>query len=328
VKRYFGEVWSGLEGIPGIGSVGMVSDMPFTTENRWAELEFDDRPSNPLDPPRADYHAAEPGYFAVMGIPLLQGRLPGDTWEAETPTPVVVNADMAARHWPGRDPLGSTFRRSHDTLSLQVVGVVGDVRDDGYDAATEPIFYIPFGTMVQRRMSIVLNVTGSVSDVAVSVREAVARVDPDVPAGDLRMLDDLLASTVARPRAASLIGSVFAVLALLVAAAGIYGLLSYSVESRTREIGIRSALGANRAQLTHMVLAQSTQLMVWGLALGWIAALLAGKALSGVIFGVRVWDPASLILATLLLWVAGTAAAWLPARRALSIDPRDALRSE
>jgi putative ABC transport system permease protein len=235
---------------------------------------------------------------------------------------------MAARHWPGRDPLGSTFRRAHDTLSLQVVGVVGDVRDDGYDAATEPIFYIPFGTMVQRRMSIVLNVTGSVSDVAVSVREAVARVDPDVPAGELRMLDDLLASTVARPRAASRIGSVFAVLALLVAAAGIYGLLSYSVESRTREIGIRSALGATRPQLTQMVLGQSTRLMVWGLALGWIAALLAGKALSGVIFGVRAWDPASLVLASALLWVAGTAAAWLPTRRALSIDPRDALRSE
>jgi putative ABC transport system permease protein len=177
-------------------------------------------------------------------------------------------------------------------------------------------------------MSIVLTVTGAASDVARSVRDAVARVDPDVPAGELRMLDELLASTVARPWAASLIGGVFAALALLVAAAGIYGLLSYSVESRTREIGIRSALGANRAQLTHMVLAQSTQLMVWGLALGWIAALLAGKALSGVIFGVRVWDPASLILATLLLWVAGTAAAWLPARRALSIDPRDALRSE
>jgi ABC-type antimicrobial peptide transport system permease subunit len=142
------------------------------------------------------------------------------------------------------------------------------------------------------------------------------------------MLESLLSETVVRPRAASVIGAGFAVLALLVAAAGIYGVLSYAVQSRTREIGIRAALGASRQQLVRMVLGQSLRLLGWGLLLGWIGALLGGRAIAGILFGVKTWDPLSLILASALLWAAGIAASWLPARRAVRVDPRDALRAD
>jgi putative ABC transport system permease protein len=177
-------------------------------------------------------------------------------------------------------------------------------------------------------MAFVVRVADDPARVSAGVREAVARVDPDVPAGNLQMLDDLLAETVVRPRAASLIGLAFALLALLVAAAGIYGVLTYAVQSRTREIGVRAALGASRQQLVHMILGQSSRLLLLGLLLGWIGALLAGRAVSGILFGVKTWDPLSLLTASALLFVAGTAASWLPARRAVRVDPRDALRAE
>jgi len=160
------------------------------------------------------------------------------------------------------------------------------------------------------------------------IREGVASVDPDVTASDLRPLEGLLAETVARPRAASLIGGAFALLALLVAVAGIYGVLSYAVQRRTREIGIRSALGASGGQLVSMVMGQTTRLLAIGLVLGLLAAVLVGNALSGILFGVRSWDPPSLVLAAVLLGSVGALAAWVPARRAVRIDPREALRTE
>jgi len=160
------------------------------------------------------------------------------------------------------------------------------------------------------------------------IRAAVARVDADVPAAELGTLDELVAETVSRPRAASLIGGTFALIALLVAAAGIYGVLSYSVESRTREIGIRSALGASGNRIVSMVMGQSTRLVATGVVLGLLGSTLAGRAVSGVLFGVMSWDPVSLALAAVLLGGVATLAAWIPARRAVRIHPTEALRTE
>jgi ABC-type antimicrobial peptide transport system permease subunit len=206
--------------------------------------------------------------------------------------------------------------------------VVSNVLDDGYDGAPEPIFYLPYGASPSRRMAVVVRSAGDLGAVVSAIRQGVSTVDPDVPASDLRPLRGLLAESVARPRAASLIGGAFAVLALLVAVAGIYGVLSYAVQRRTREIGIRSALGASGAQLVSMVMGQTTRLLGLGLVLGLVAAVLAGTALSGLLFGVRSWDPPSLVLAVVLLGGVGGLAAWLPARRAVRIDPKEALRAE
>ena len=328
-KQYFGEVVNELSSVAGVSRVGMISDMPFTSENRWTEPAMDGREVAAEVRARAEFHAVIPEYFDVMGIPLVAGAFPERAWEAERPVPVLVNEEMAERFWPQGDALGAGFRLApEDTVPLQVVGVVGDVLDDGFAFTPEPTFYVPFGYQLQRQMAFVLTVSGDPADVSTAVRGAVARVDPDVPADGLRMLETLLAETVLRPKAASLIGGVFALLALLVAAAGIYGVLSYTVQSRTREIGIRAALGASRQQLVQMVLGQSTRLLVLGLVLGWIGALLGGRAISGILFGVRAWDPLSLIVASVLLFGAGSVASWLPARRAVRVDPRDALKTE
>jgi hypothetical protein len=308
----------------------MVSDMPFTTENRFTVLDLPGRPVNPLDPPEAEFHVTSPQYFEVTGIPLRSGRLPADEWELIDPAPVIVNQEMAAAFWPGQDALGETFsmQRGTGVLTLTVVGVVGNVLDDGFDAEPEAIFYVPFGTFAPRPMAFVAEVAGNAAEVTAAVRQAVERVNADVPAADLRMVSTMMAETVARPRAASLIGASFALLALLVAAAGIYGVVGYAVQTRTREIGIRTALGASGPQLLTMVMGQSTRLIGVGLVLGCLTAVLAGRMMSGLLFGVRWWDPASLILASALLAGVAAMAAWLPARRAVRIDPKEALRAE
>jgi predicted permease len=329
VQGYFRDVWNELETIPDVAAVGLVSDMPFTRENRWTDIALPGRSNDPDDPPLAEYRTATPEYFQVMGIPLERGALLEPTWELRVPMPVLVNREMARRYWPDGDAVGQGFElRWRDTVSAAVVGVVGDVLDDGYRASPEPIFYAPFGTLINGRMSFVLEVSGDAAQVPAAVRDAVARVDPGVPVADLRMLESLMAETVVRPRAASLIGAVFALLALLVAAAGIYGVLSYLVQSRTREIGVRAALGAPRGRLMGMVMSQSLRLVALGLLLGSIGSLIAGRAISGLLFGVRPWDPPSLLVAAALLGGVGTLAAWLPARRAVAVDPREALRSE
>ncbi len=330
VEAYYRDVWRELGTVPGVRAVGMVSDLPFTTENRWTNLEPDGVVVDPADPPVSEYKVAMPEYFAVMGIPVLSGALERDGWASvEGEIPVAVNERMAEMYWPGDDPLGKGLSLPWDPpRRLRVAAVVGNVLDDGFEAAPEPLFYVPWGGMPQRRMSVVVEAATLGPETTSAVRAAIGRVDPDIPAADLLPLDELLASTVVRPRAASLIGGVFALIALLVAAAGIYGVLSYMVQRRTRELGIRSALGASGRQLVGMVLRHSSRLTALGLVLGGLGALATGRALSGILFGVGAFDPASLLWATLLLGVVATLAAWLPARRTVRVDPREALRTD
>jgi len=308
----------------------MASDLPFTSENRSTTFGLEGQPYDESRAPRADFHSVLPEYFAVMGIPLVEGGIFEESWELVADPPVVVNERMARIVAPAGSALGRgvVLDWGGQLRTLRVVGVVGDVLDDGFDAVAEPIFYLPYGAAPNRGMSVVARIRGDAAGVMEGMRQAIARADPDVPAAEMRTLDALLAETVARPRAASWIGASLALLALLVASAGIYGVLSYAVQSRTREIGIRAALGADARKLVSMVLGHTAWLLGVGLALGLLGALGAGRALSGILFGVRPWDPPSLVLAAVLLADVRLVAAWLPARRAVRVDPKEALRSD
>jgi putative ABC transport system permease protein len=326
---YHQEIERVVRAIPGVLEVGMVSDLPFTTENMWTRFQIDGWPTGEANEPRSEFHRVTPEYFAAMGISVLGGTIPEQKWEGQDDVRIVVNRRFADLYLRGVEPLGAEIALGWDGLpTVRVGAVVSNVLDDGYDGAPEPIFYLPYGASPSRRMAVVVRSAGDLGAVVSAIRQGVSTVDPDVPASDLRPLRGLLAESVARPRAASLIGGAFAVLALLVAVAGIYGVLSYAVQRRTREIGIRSALGASGAQLVSMVMGQTTRLLGLGLVLGLVAAVLAGTALSGLLFGVRSWDPPSLVLAVVLLGGVGGLAAWLPARRAVRIDPKEALRAE
>jgi putative ABC transport system permease protein len=330
LERYYREVRRDVEAVPGVVAVSMTSDLPFTSENRWTTFGLEGRPFDERTAPRADFHTVLPDYFEVMGIPLREGRIFTEAWEPVEDIPIVVNERMARRVEESGDAVGRSVLLYRDgaPIALEIVGVVGDVLDDGYAADAEPVFYMPWGASPQRGMSVVARVRADASGVVDRVREAVARIDPDIPAARPRTLDALLAETVARPHAASRIGATFALLALLVAAAGIYGVLSYAVQSRTREIGIRSALGADPARLVTMILGHAGRLLAVGLILGLAGALAAGAALSGILFGVRAWDPLSVGVAVTLLGGIGALAAWLPARRAVRVDPKVALTAD
>jgi putative ABC transport system permease protein len=327
--RYFRDIEREVSSVPGVRSVAMTSDLPFTTENDWTTFGVEGRPYDERTAPRADFHVTLPGYFGVMGIPVLQGRLPAEVWEPSSDTVAVVNRHMAEMIAPGGEALGSILmlRNGDDVMRLRVVAVVGDVLDDGFSAKAEPIFYVPYATWPQRSMSVVAQVQGDPADVMRSLRLAVSRVDPDIPAAGLETLDDLLQSTVARPRAASLLGGLFALIAVLVAVTGIYGMISYTVQGRIREMGIRAALGASGGELVRMVLVDSSRSTILGLAAGLGGAFAAASALSGLLFGVSPWDPLSYLGSALVLGSVATLAAWLPARRAVRADPREALKS-
>lgn len=329
VEGFYRELWRELEAQPGVEAVSLVSDLPFTGENRWTEARVDGVPWDPESPPRSEYRIAFPDHFRVMGIPVERGELPADGWTGGDPVPVVVNRRLAEAWWPGQDALGRTFTLEwSDTVHVAVAAVVGDVRDDGFDGGLDPLFYLPWGANPTRSMHAMLRVRGDPQEALASIRAAVARLDPEVPVADLRSLRELMSETVARPRAASVLGGVFALVALLVAAAGIYGVLSFTVQSRTREMGIRTALGASSGALVSMVMGQSGRLVALGLVLGIAGALAAGSALSGVLFGVPAWDPVSLAAAVVLLGGVAVLASWLPARRATRVDPRSALSRE
>ena len=298
----------------------------FTTENMNASVTLADEP-DPDRRVRAEFHVVLPEYFDVLDIPLRRGTLP-DGWEVGAEAGVIVNERMAATLRPEGDALGARFSFDWQADRIfRVVAVVGDVLDDGYDAGADPAFYVPFGAMPRARMSYVVRTAAEPAGLAAGLRAAVDRIDRDIPAGELTTLSGMMAETVARPRAASLIGLAFALIALLVSGTGIYGVLSYVVEARTREIGIRSALGATGGELLAMVMGHSARLVSLGLVLGIVAALASGRFLSGLLFGVRAWDPLSLLGASLALAAAGALASYVPARRAVRIDPREALRA-
>ncbi len=331
IMRYMDDVRAEVATVPGITRLGLASDLPFTTENRWNGVRIDGVPFDPTNPTVSEYRMVVGEYFEVMGIPVVAGAFPENAWRAtDGEVSIAVNERAADMFWSGESPIGRTLELlgSGEPRPMRVAAVVANVLDDGFQGTPEPLLYLPWGASPQRGMIFLASTAPSGPEFASAVRDALGRVDSDVPVAELRMLEELMDETVVRPRAASLIGGLFAVIALLVAAAGIYGVLSYLVESRTREIGIRSALGATSEQLMGLVLGHSTRLLVAGLLAGVVGAVVAGRALSSLLYGVTPWDPVSLVFSTLALGVVGTLAAWIPARRAVGVDPREALRAE
>jgi predicted permease len=281
--------------------------------------------------------AVTPAYFRVMRIPLLRGR----TFEAsdgERTAPVaLVSAATARRYWPGEDPIGKRVRVMWDDYWRTVVGVVGDVRQyhlsgrapDGVGGA----MYMPYpqSTALNRRIptAMVLLLRSSVdpSEVGTRVRGLLASVNPDVPVGEVRAMESVVSSSVSEPRSMMWLFAVFAGTALLLAAIGTYGVVSYSTEQRTYEIGVRVAMGAGRGDIFRLVLGQSLRLVLVGLGLGILAALVLGRALAGFLYGVGPADPLTFAATGALLVATALLAGYMPGRRAARTDPTAALRS-
>ncbi|NNF27186.1 MAG: ABC transporter permease [Gemmatimonadetes bacterium] len=312
-----------LRGLPNVTAAALASQTPVLGGHSRATVRPSDRP----DEPGAEYEAEEtvvtPGYFETMGIPLVRGRLFRDP--ASEPEPiVVVNESLARRFWPDRDPIGQAIEGGMGPV--RVVGVVGDVQMRSLRSPSRPGVYYPFH---QGRASVVVihaRARGTTSAAAAAVRRAVATVDPEVPITGVTELRAGLGASLSDTRTFGLLVTVFAGLALVLSLIGLYGMVSHTVASKSREMGIRMALGAGGRQLVNVVLRRWGALAVVGVVLGLVVAAALGKALESTLFGVSPNDPVVVGGAGLLLVLTSLAAAWLPARRATRVDAVVSLR--
>jgi putative ABC transport system permease protein len=270
-----------------------------------------------------------------MGERLVRGRAIRATDDERGMLVGLINEEMARTYWRGRDPIGRRFRigRNPQRPLITVVGIVRDVRHNGVAAPIKEKFYIPHAQWHRsvgpmRSMYVVIRGSDDVMRLAPTVRQAVRDVDPLVPIAGVRTMDDVVAAALSRPRFTSALFTIFSALAVLLAAVGIYGVLSYLVTQRTREIGIRLAIGASPRRVAREVLGRGLTLAGVGLALGAAAAVVLGRAVRVLLYGVAPADPLSFAAGGAVLLAAALAASYIPARRATAVDPVVALKAE
>jgi predicted permease len=328
-RALYGELLARLGALPGVQEVEAVSHLPLVGGPGGFAFEVEGKPYvQGTGAPTTGEHMVTPGYLQTMGIPLLHGRALAPTDRERTPNVAVINETMAREHWPGEDPIGRRLKRVWNDEWITVVGVVGDVKYQGLASKIEPAIYRPFLQTPARDMSLVLRTAHNPADLAASLRAAVASVDAAVPVSEIRTVDQILSSSVAASRFTTLLLAAFATVALTLAAIGIYGVLSYAVSRRAREIGVRMALGARSADVLRMVLGHALLLAGLGALGGAGAALVTTRVLEGLLFGVSRTDSVTFTAVPILLVGVAFVAAYVPASRAIRVDPTIALRLE
>jgi predicted permease len=257
--------------------------------------------------------------------------MPGDADTEKTRPVVIIDEELARRYWPNGNPIGTriTWSTAKDvTLSGEIIGVVGGVRWGGMASDPQATTYFWFPQAPSREITIVARTFGDPAAMAGVIAAQVTDVDPSQPVAEIRPIRDFVDADLAQPRFTTLLLSSFAVAALILAAIGLYGVIAFSVTQRTREIGIRVALGAQRSDVLRLVMRHGVLLTGTGLAIGFVAALALGRAVAGLLYGIAPSDPATLLTAALFLAAVATLATYLPARRAVRVDPMVALRTE
>lgn len=312
-----------LRRLPGATSVAAAGDLPFTSMNQ-------NTSAGPVGATEeelvgTEFTVVSEGYFSLLEIRVVAGDVRLDAGGREAR--VVVNESLAARLWPGENPVGRSLQiADRDTLDIRVAGVVGDILDDGYDGAREPRIYLPHSLNPGRRLVYLLEARADAGDLAEPVRQAISRVDSRIILSNFRAMRDLVRGTVSGRRAVTLVLSVFSGLALVLAGVGIYGVASYNVVMRRKELGIRAALGAGRSALRRLVLSDALHVAAGGLALGVILTVPAAQFLRSMLFGVGPFDPASYVAVCSLLGATALLGSLVPARRATRVDPAETLR--
>jgi putative ABC transport system permease protein len=329
IAAYHDQLLDRIAALPGVRNAALVSDPPFGTEDRFQWISLQGDPRTDEDRAAVEHRRVGPGYFRTMGIDFFAGRdfRPEDGRGGDE-VPVIVNDRMAARYWPNQEVLGQRFQVEDFTRPARVIGVVAGILDDGLDSEAEPRFYEPFFNRPSRGTTVVLRADFEPTGLAAAVRREAAALESDVSVTRFRGMDELVSASVAGERIALTLAAVFSLLALALAAVGIYGVMSYTVGQRWRELGIRSALGAQRSDIMRLVLASSGRLTVMGTIGGLVLALPLARLLSGFLFGVQPADPFTFSVVPLVLVAVGFASSYAPATRATRVSPAEALRQE
>ncbi|HEX7173830.1 MAG TPA: ABC transporter permease [Pyrinomonadaceae bacterium] len=329
--QMYKEALQRLAALPGVERVGGVSSLPLDGGRPTAPFTVEGRPPESANVNTVGFHYASPGYFDAMGIPLLKGRGFAEQEDEKAPGVVLISRTMAERFFPGEEPLGKRVRLGgHNSKApwLTVVGIVGDVKSERLDAENQPQMYTSLLQNSNLFMAFVIRTANNPAALSEAVRSEIRAVDPDLPVHGVRTMEEVMSATVAQQRFAMTLLGVFAVIALLLAAVGIYGVMSYAVAERTHEIGIRMALGAQAGDIVRMVVRQGMILAVVGVVAGAAAALLLTRVMSSMLYGVSASDPVTFAAISLALAAVAFLACYLPARRAAKVDPMVALRYE
>jgi len=330
--QFSDELLTQLHAEPGLKDCALSVPAPIAWGNINLGFEIIGKPPATASTARtADYVSVSPDYFRTMGIPLMAGRVFNQRDTLSLPNVTVISKALARTYFPDEDPLGKELVFSFPPdpgVPRRIVGVVGDVRDVALGNDPKPMMYVPFAQAPLWGAVVVAKSPLSVSSVAATIRQDVAKIDKDLPISKIASMSDALNTSVAQPRFRTFLLSLFAAMALILAATGIFGVISYSVSCRTHEIGIRVALGASRGTILRMVSRETLTLTLAGLAFGLAGALAASRFLGHMLFGVTAYDTATLVAVTMILSVVACLAAFIPARRASVIDPMTALRQE
>jgi putative ABC transport system permease protein len=318
-----------LEALPGVRGAGLVQTLPLKGDYLLG-FELQGKPQvRREDRPAANYRSISGRYFETLGIPLMRGRAFTDRDKDGAPLVAIVDEAFARRYFPGEDPIGRGIDIGNGSDGFaEIVGVVGNVRYDGLVTTATPVMYAPLAQDGFGSMWVVARTTGDPGGLMADARQVVRSLDPALPAYSLKTLEDVISESIAPRRFPMLLLGLFAAIALGLAAVGLYGVVAYSVSLRTQEIGIRMAIGAGRGDVLRMIVASGMRVALVGVAAGIAGALALSRLLRTMLFGVTAVDPASYATTALMLLAVAALACYIPARRAMRLDPLSALRQE
>jgi putative ABC transport system permease protein len=332
LQSYWSSVLTKLRGLPGVTSVAAVTPLPLSDSDFSSSFRVEGRSVPEKDEPSAEVRVATPDYFRTMTIPLRQGRVFTDADRMGAARVVLIGETAARRFFAAGDAIGQKIkfgaRNGYEENEGEVVGIVGDVHDFGVDAPPAPTFYVPLAQAGMDGATVTIRTQGWPAALGQPARKLIQEIDRDAIVGEPVLLETLVSGSLGQRRFYMLLLGAFAALALVLAAVGLYGVISYSVAQRTKEIGVRVALGASRRQVSSMVMRQGVRLAVVGLAAGQVVALMLNRTLKGFLVGVSTTDPLTLVVTAGVLLIVAVLACYVPARRASRVDPMVALRFE
>ncbi len=327
--HFFDELLDRLRHVPGVTHAAAAERMPGSGGNWTVEVTLEGE-ETAADKGRssADAHAATPHYFRAMSIPVLQGQEFSDSVRSDKPLELIVSESFARHYWPNENPIGKRLRPGANNPYGTVIGVVGDVRTIDRQEETLPAFYFPYGYVGMPGLVITVRTTGQPETFATTLRSQVREIDAEQPVYNIRTMSEFIANSTAQQRFQASLSSIFSVVALMLVAVGIYGVVSYWVRQRIGEIGVRMALGAGAADILKMVMVQGMRQVLLGLILGLAGAIVLTRLVGSSVFGISANDPFTFVIVTVLVFGVAFVACYLPAWRATKVNPLIALRNE